>query len=370
MEKFCVFCGQRPEHKSNEHVIPQWLIELTGNPKRTAEFGYKNGESPLPGKRTFSFDAFKFPSCEACNYNHSKLEADAKPLVHKILCADSLSATEFTTLLDWFDKIRTGLWLGFQYLDKNPAGIVPKFYVERRIGLTDRMLAIFKGDGDKEGLNGIGCDMPSFVYTPSCFSLRINNYCFLNISYDDLFSRRIGFPYPIESFMLEDDRIQAHFTNGRNRVMLPILKKRIHPHGTEIYQPMFPDRVNDPIAREFYDNEYVRNNSMSYEEGIGKIFIQNNSILEEYPIFPSKAWIPSTTYPFIVLLFEMQILTLEWQTYVDSRAPSSEMLSKEKRQQFEHNLRVNKLHNRKMIRVLRERGQELGMPALITGRSA
>lgn len=354
LEKFCVFCGQKPEHKSNEHVIPQWLIEFTGNPKRIAEFGYKDIDNPKAGKRAYSFDNFKFPSCEACNYKHSKLEADAKPLVHKILCADSLSATEFTTLLDWFDKIRIGLWLGYQYLDKNPAGIIPKFYVERRIGLSDRMLAIFKGDGDKEGLNWIGCDMPSFVYTPSCFSLRINNYCFLNMSYNDLFSRRLGFPYPTESFMLEDERTLSTFTKGRNRVMAPILRKLFSLHGTEIYQPMFLDRLNDPIARRFYDTEYVHINSMSWERGIGKVFMKYPTGLQEYPISPSKAWIPSKTYTFEALLFEMQPLTFEWQTYIDGRAPSLERLSKEKRQQVREIYRWNRIHNTKMIQLFRE----------------
>ncbi len=363
MEKFCVFCGEKPERKTNEHVLPLWLVEFTGNPKRIAQFGYENGISPLSGKRTFSFDALKFPSCESCNHDFSKLEAAAKPIVHRILSADSLSAAEFSTLFDWFDKIRIGLWLGFLYLDKNPADVAPKFHIIRRIGANDRMLAIFKADGDEEGLNFIGCDMPSFRYTPSCFSLRINNYCFINISYNDLFSRRIGFPYPTESFMREDGQIVGRFVGGRNRVMVPILKKLFSIRGTELYQPIFLHRVQDPHARRFYDTKYVRDNSMSWEQGIGKVFIQDNTGLQEYPISPSKTWIPTRIHALEALLFEMQILTLEWQTYVDSRTLSFEMLPKEEKQRLRHILGLNKFHNKEMIRVLREKAQELRMPA-------
>ena len=31
MDKFCVFCGNKPKGKNNEHIIPKWLIEFTGD---------------------------------------------------------------------------------------------------------------------------------------------------------------------------------------------------------------------------------------------------------------------------------------------------------------------------------------------------
>ncbi len=364
MEKFCIFCGKKPEGKSNEHIIPRWLIELTGNPKRIAQFGYKKWMDPHSAKRTYSFDSFTFPSCASCNCNFSKLEAASKPIVHKILSADSLSAIEFNTLLDWFDKIRIGLWLSYQYLDKNPVGITPKFHIERRIGSSDRMLLIIKMDGNEEGLNTIGCDMLSFRYTPSCFSLRVNNYCFLNISYNNLFSRRIGFPYPIETFMIENDQMEnepivCRFAWGRNRVMIPLLKKMFSIHGTELYQPMFPERALAPNLKKFYDTKYVRDNSVSWEQGIGKVFVQDNTGLKEYPVLPSKAWIPSRTYAFADLLFEMQPLTLEWQAYVDSLLPSLKMLPKERKRLLMNSLRVRKLHNREMIRFFRKMDRQI-----------
>ena len=65
MEKVCIFCGERPASKNLEHVLPQWLIKLTGHPKRMAKFGYdKDFEKGGVVKRSFAFNAFKFPSCK------------------------------------------------------------------------------------------------------------------------------------------------------------------------------------------------------------------------------------------------------------------------------------------------------------------
>jgi hypothetical protein len=202
MDKVCVFCGQKPQQKSNEHVIPQWLIELTGEPNRIAQFGDKDLTKPELGKRTFSFDSLRFPACESCNTRYAELEGYVKPIIQRLINEDSLSAPEFHYLLDWFDKIRVGLWLGFRYLDKDKAGVTPNFYIDQRIGINDRMFVVFKGDGNRKGLNFFGCDQPSFTYTPSCFGLRINNYCFINISCFELLARRIGFPYIPEPFQI------------------------------------------------------------------------------------------------------------------------------------------------------------------------
>jgi hypothetical protein len=355
MNKFCVFCGKKPEHKNNEHIIPLWLIELTGNPSRLGVFGDKSFMNPRSGKRTFSFDSFKFPSCKSCNTRYAELEAHVKPIVQRMLTANSISAPEFNSVLDWFDKIRVGLWLGFRYLHKDPAGITPFFYIGQRLRASDRMLVIFKGNSDEKKLNFGGCDQPSFVYTPSCFYLRINNYCFLNISFYGLISRRIGFPYIAEPFMTDDGHIQGQFVEGRNRIMKPILRKVFSIQGTELYQPIFSGAPINPLTKKYYDTEYVRNNSMLWDEGIGKIFINNNSGLQEYPMSRSRIWIPRTTYVFETLLFEMQLLVFEWQTFVEDLAPSFERLSKEKRQVMKQQRRACKHHNTEMIRILRDK---------------
>jgi hypothetical protein len=354
VDKLCIFCGSKPEVKNNEHVIPRWLIELTGNPKRNAHFGYKRDQESKLQLRTFSFNAFKFPFCKSCNQKYSKLETDTKIIIEKILTYDSLSAGDFNILLDWFDKLRIGLWLALRYLDKNPAGITPKFYIEQRVGINDRMLAIFKTDADIKGINYFGCEYPSFTYTPSCFSVRINNIFFLNMSYNDLFSRRIGFPYPIESFVISGQKQLGHYTQGRNRIMIPLLKKRLTISGTEIYQPMFRFRNSEPQEKQLYDTKYVHENSRDWERGIGKVFIQDKDKLKEYPSSNSREYVPSTFYESNELLFKIRIQTLEWQCYIDNLAPSLKNLqSQEKRNLLNQRMFLEKA-NRKLLNTLRD----------------
>jgi hypothetical protein len=359
MAKQCVFCGDKPDEKSVEHVIPRWLIELTGNPKRKAHFGYQFKEKLSPKERVFSFDAFKFPSCASCNQKYSDLEAGTKSIIERMLTFDTLSAFHFNTLLNWLDKVRIGLWLGYQYLDKNPAGITPKYYIEKRLGVNDRMVAIFKTDTDIKGLNFVGCDFPSFTYTPSCFSLRINNIWLLNMSYNDLFSRRIGFPYPQETYAITKQLEQGTFTWGRNRMMVPLLKNRLNIKGTEIYQPMFRYRNLDPVAKELYETHYVRDNSMVWEEGIGKIFIQDNRTIHEYPSVPSIEYLPKITYNFQELWLKIAIQTLESQQFIDSFAPSFTKLDLSERKHMMKQMELVRSLNEELHRILLKKQKRL-----------
>ena len=66
MGKVCVFCGKKPMEKTGEHIIPQWLIKLTGNPKRFGFFGFYKENNGLK-EMHLVFDQFKFPACEKCN---------------------------------------------------------------------------------------------------------------------------------------------------------------------------------------------------------------------------------------------------------------------------------------------------------------
>ncbi|MFC1928970.1 hypothetical protein ACFLXK_05160 [Chloroflexota bacterium] len=343
--------------------MPQWLIELTGNPKRTAKFGYKHLENGRSVERKFSFSNFKFPACKSCNQNFANLEADAKDIAQKILSEDSLSESELSTLLDWFDKIRIGLWLGYLYLGKNPLAISPHYHIEHRIRQHDRMLAIFKADGTREGLTFFGCDTPSFAHVPSCFSLRINSFYFLNMSYPNLLVRRMGFPFPLETYMMEDERLYCPFAKGRNRIMQPVLKKPISIQGTELYQPMFAGHIytaEGTEKEELYDDEYVRNNCISWEEGIGRIFIKSDSGVNEYTASPSIEWIPKRTHALEDLLSDIGILTLDWQLYIiDNLQPSLKFLSKEKRRSALKNQHLDKYYTKEMIKILRKKKLEM-----------
>src|SRR5436189_6336335 len=125
--KFCIFCGGPPNDKTKEHVLPQWLIELTGPRKRVVNFGVNllTGQQPR-----FDWTSFVFPACDACNQRYARLEVTAKKIVEKLLEGIPVSGNEYIEFLDWLDKVRIGLWLGYYYLHKNPTGISPNFHIE------------------------------------------------------------------------------------------------------------------------------------------------------------------------------------------------------------------------------------------------
>src|ERR1700741_3952314 len=49
--KFCIFCGGKPVENAREHVLPQWLIAVTGDPQRQGMFGIDWTKKP-PVKRS------------------------------------------------------------------------------------------------------------------------------------------------------------------------------------------------------------------------------------------------------------------------------------------------------------------------------
>jgi hypothetical protein len=354
MEKVCVFCGEKPQSKTLEHVLPQWLIELTGDPKRPADFGYSRSAKGQHVRRRFSFDAFKFPSCKECNERFAILEAAVKAIVEKMMLEVSLSESELTILLDWFDKVRIGLWLGYLYLDKNPLAIKPNFHVQQRIRQHDRMLAIFKIGGDVKGLSFLGCDTPAFAQTPSCFSLGINSLWFLNMSCPYLLARRMGFPFPMKTYMWEDGSLYCSLAEGRNRIMRPILRKAISIKGTELYQPIFVNvgYVDNETVKKLYDTKYVRDNCISWKTGVGRIYIKRDSELTAYNTSPSMEWLPEKTHD-VEVLFEMQLLTLEWQLYIiKNLTPSVKLLSTAKKRYTVQLFDLGKYYNREMVELL------------------
>jgi len=74
MQRVCVFCGGRPIGKTSEHILPQWVIELTGDPNRVVQFGYGRFVDGAMARRTFAYNSLKFPACQSCNQTYSELE--------------------------------------------------------------------------------------------------------------------------------------------------------------------------------------------------------------------------------------------------------------------------------------------------------
>ena len=296
MDKFCVFCGESPEDKNREHVLPTWLIEMTGDPKRMATFGVDPYKRPL-ASREFAFNSLVFPACAGCNSRFGKLEATVKPIVARLLANGSVSSAELIQLLDWLDKVRVGLWLGYLYLDKNPLGITPTFHIDSRIGRLDRMVAIFKIEGVREGLTFIGPQFRMYQLSPTCFAVRVNEMCLVNASGVSLCSQRLGFPYMEPVRINEDHRLEVSLHIGSERIMNPVERRPPLPNAVTLYQPIFRGILESEEPERFVTGEWVKQHTAETGIGHGKLFVQKPKSIEIYPDKDSSDWIPLGAWP-------------------------------------------------------------------------
>ncbi|WP_353157089.1 hypothetical protein [Salinisphaera shabanensis] len=318
--------------------MPKWLIRLTGKPDRDAFFGYsKDLENSTFEARTYAFDQFTFPACLACNQRYSQLETDAKNYLTNVIDAKAIKSEELSTLLDWFDKVRVGLWLGMRVLDKNSADVEPNFHIEKRMGQFDRLLIVEKSDIAHQALNFGGTDTFSFAITPSAFFLRVNNYYFTNISYMFLCSRRLGFPFPRTTKLMPDsDKIEVDLSEGRERLMTPILRKKICEQGPCVFQQMYPPAGLTEGGRTAYESSYVAEHSLDQARGAGNIFLQEAGRVIEHSIGDFVSLEPSQTQPENKLRVFSAINVLEWQNWLSDKLPSIERLSKAQRHYVRH----------------------------------
>jgi len=269
LERLCVFCGLRPNEKTVEHIIPRWLIEMTGPGGRIANLGV-DWYRGTP--RKFAFGRFTFPACDLCNQKYSKLEGEAKRTIHDLLDKDEATVVGIARLFDWFDKIRVGLWLGFRYLDKNYWNIRPHFHIDQRLGKYDRILSIYR-DARREmrGISFFGVNTPIFSHMPSCFMLRINNMGFVNSSSIGLVAKQLGFPYPSDEPAEKTDLgTTIIIESGTGEISLPLYKACPPAGGYSLVQPMF--RIEALGSESPYNTKYVREKSIDFDNGVGAIF--------------------------------------------------------------------------------------------------
>ena len=59
---------------------------------------------------------------------HHTRGANAKRVILAMIESQPITSDDVDLLLDWFDKVRTGLWLGFLYLNGNIQDITRKSY--------------------------------------------------------------------------------------------------------------------------------------------------------------------------------------------------------------------------------------------------
>lgn len=259
--RLCVFCGLRPESKTKEHIIPKWLLEFTGDPKRKFSFGLD---------KAWSADSFVMPACYECNNSYATLEGSAKPIVLKLLKGEPIAASHYSVLLDWLDKIRIGLWLAFNVLDN--FGINPSFYIATR-AKKDRMLLVYHFPTMKKilgnGLNFEGVYSPIFKFIPSCFGMRINDTILINASNDFFISARAGFPFPKKwKWDEQNEKISLVEEDAFYKLKSPLLRFSLIEASVQLYQPILLAGLQGN------NHEYVKNNLLNVDGLEGKIFEQ------------------------------------------------------------------------------------------------
>jgi hypothetical protein len=350
-ERLCVFCGGKPQGENKEHVLPQWLMALTGDPKRQVDIGF----NWFTGKEMrFSLNALKFPSCQSCNDRYSQLEGIAKTIIEKVLTESTLTAYDCIYLLDWFDKLRIGLWLGFRYLNKNAFSLTPTFHIDQRIRQKDRVLAIRKLPPVSDGLNCIGGQTALFNLQPSCFSLRVNNFIFTNVSADFIISNRLGLPFQFKSIVKEDrSGFDVIMQSGTGRFKTPLFRHHFYNPEYVILQPVFSQGLC--IAPDLYNNDYVKDLSYEWQNGLGKVIVETPigffklELGEEIDlVFPNE--------PKEVTKSSLMIETLRLQNFLqDNSRVSGEQLDKDVRRVIEHALRKAYSFNTSAIKKYKKR---------------
>ncbi|HHR6392219.1 hypothetical protein [Providencia alcalifaciens] len=307
--KKCIFCNQQVSNKSKEHVIPQWLINMTGDPKRAACFGIEfidrkiekpkesfstERESYLDalksdGANVFAFKDFTFPACTTCNNSYADMESKCQKIFVKLLGDNAITKEEIVILLDWFDKVRVGLWLGMLMLKKNPLEIEANFGITKRIAQCDRVLVIEKTANESIGTSFFGVEFINFMIQPSVFMLRVNNLFFYNASTAYLVSKQLGFSYIDKVQLLPsgpsmpEGAVCYSLTKGTGNISIPIIPENINGNCTTIYQPIYDSGLTFDLDEEnetsldvlnSYTTEYMRSNSLANRHSEGDIFIQ------------------------------------------------------------------------------------------------
>jgi len=354
VKKVCVFCGGEPSSKTKEHVVPQWLIELTGQPNRLFYLGLDLRK--CHGLRTFSASNLHFPACQKCNSDFSEFESEAKTVLERILTNSSLDAKEIDILFDWFDKVRTGLWLGMRYLDANYWKVDPHYYIRKRIGVADRMMGIYLCSSGRKDLTFTGIQTPGFSWMPSCFAFRVNHCVFFNVSTDFLISRRIGFPYPRQICITKEGAlVLGYMEPAKRRIMKPIIRRNLSPPVMCVYQPVIRKEVLEQFP-ELYTDGYVRQNMLVREEGKGRILVERGDDVDwlsgTLKILDNKFDYRKESGE--ELLRQMAIQTLDLQRWLHENHPSLSLFAPAERARTKRLLAGTKEFHGKLIERLRK----------------
>ena len=358
-----MFCGSQPRKRSREHIIPRWLMKLTGDPNRKCFFGPFLDEKGGLVRRSFPLDNFAFPSCGVCNQKLSELESSAREVVSGILDQKPLSSADFGVLLTWLDKVRVGLWLGGYHMIKNVWGIAPQFFINSRMDKSDRMVLIYRSSYAKRRLVFQSPSLAAFQYQPTCFFLIVNNFLFLNVSTDLFLSRRLGLPYPSHIHYTNSPEFGVQIVKGLERVLTPVVKLKFDKRCTQILQPLFARGEIRSIVSSFYETDYVKSMSIDHAKGIGKVLYVDGPTLSDFPTGKTNCWVPPMIGDDREAVGIVMKQALEFQNYLLEYGPTESKIGfgnidKEKLRLIRKQVGVAKAINRDLLDELRNPRKE------------
>lgn len=255
----CIFCDLplTSSARTKEHVLPMWLLKATGDPNREIRIG----ADLLTGKEwRRPASTFEFPACHKCNQRYGKgLEAQAHKIILAIQAGKSISVANSYRLLDWLDKVRVGLWRGFQMLH-HERDFTPRFAINTRLAHKDRVAIVAVDLTDKTRcLTFGGTDNNLFRLSQCGMFLRINNIRILSLSADFLVTRETGLPHGDNPFlvagkpgMVGNDLVIGDYVLSQDWGNLSALG------GTILAQPIIDTRLGDPARTpNLYTNSRV-----------------------------------------------------------------------------------------------------------------
>jgi hypothetical protein len=170
----------------------------------------------------------------------------------------SLRVSQSYRLLDWLDKVRIGLWLGYHMLHKEV--FEPKFRIDARLGKKDRVAIISVDLEDTfRGLSIGGCDNNVFRTSQAGIYLRINNVRILSLSYDYLVASLAGIPYVDEMYLMAGNTGSlAGFLKPSSGKLSQDWNAFSRLGATILAQPIFFSGHAPPgTASEMYFNRYI-----------------------------------------------------------------------------------------------------------------
>ena len=193
MPSRCIFCGNDIRDRSQEHVLPRWLIALGGEINRPIALPIGSGE-----RKSLPFGLFTTSTCRICNTMRADLEGRAKAVVLRLLAQKPLFRADLHTLIDWLEKTRLVSWhhcyKSLHGQEPSPTTLKVDGYHHRhdtvvwisRCRQATRHIELFIGGS-------------TFSAFPSCMGLFANELCLIHTTLPGLLSDLAHLPQLPES---------------------------------------------------------------------------------------------------------------------------------------------------------------------------